>query len=353
LIAGVVTALIAQGSAQAAVGQPRTDGPNYDRNSTVVQDGALTYLFFARSEDPCNRLASPVACNPDNQQYDMYVKVSPNGGKDYGPPQLVATNPDGPGPFYGRTLAATVSNGTIYVFWASGGNLQQLYYVEEIGPGTFSAPQPVNGADFVFNVEAVSVGAQIFLYTEEYPMLSTVYGVYSRSFVGDVADAPILVAADRSIPKAIVDNNGGFRMTYVDTSGYPTVNVLVASSADGRNFVENPVPVVSEPGVSNWDPSLGQKPNGQYYLFFAPDNQQGAGRQRIALTKSNDFVNWTAPHEISPGFSGGVEYWDYWPEPFVYNNKLTLYYTSERGWNQTPDGTGHIWTVPGQDGSDF
>ena len=292
LIAAFLVALMAPGSALAAVGQPRTEGPNYDRNPTVVQDGALTYMFFARSQAPCDRLATPLACNPDNQQYDMYVKVSTNGGKDYGPPELVAVNPDGPGDFYGRTLAATVlDDGTTYVFWASGGNLNELYYVKETGPGTFSAPQTVAGADFVFNVEAVAVGAQIFLYTEEFPMLSGAYGMYSHSFVADAADAPMLVAADRSIPKALVDNQGGFRMTYVDASAYPTVDVLVASSADGRTFAEDPIPVVSEPGVSNWDPALGQKPNGQYYLFYAPDAEQGLGRQRIGVTKSNDFVN--------------------------------------------------------------
>ena len=350
LLCGTVLALMVQTSAQAAVGQPRTEGPNYDRNPTLVQDGPLTYMFFARSQTPCNRFDG---CNPDSTEYDMYMKVSPDGGDDFGPAQLVAQNPDGPGFFWGRTLAATrTADGTVYVFWASGGNQNQLYYVEETGPGTFSAPQEVNDAPLVFNVEAVSVGDEIFLYTEETPLaLPLTYGVYSRSFVGGVSDAPILVAPDRNLPKAIVDNQGaGFRLTYVDASSYPTVDVYVATSPDGRNFVERPGPVVSEPGVSNWDPSLGQKPNGQYYLFFAPDEEQGAGRQRIAVTKSNDFVDWTAPHEISPGQTGGVEYWDYWPEPFLDGNQLKLFYTSERGWQQNPDGIAHIWSVPGQGG---
>jgi hypothetical protein len=276
-LVAAATALLIQGVAHGAVGQPRTDGPNYDRNPTVVQDGPSTYMFFARSQNECNRLEGMLPCNPDSSEYDMYVKVSPNGGKDYGPAQLVATNPDGPGVFWGRTLAATrTADGTVYVFWASGGNQNQLYYVQETGPGTFSAPQPVNDAPLVFNVEAVAVGDEIFLYTEEQPIPNITYGVYSRSFVGGVSDAPILVAADRNLPKAIVDNqNGLIRLTYVDARAYPTVDVYVASSADGRNFVERPGPVVTEPGVSNWDPALGQKSNGQYYLYYAPDAEMG------------------------------------------------------------------------------
>jgi hypothetical protein len=70
------------------------------------------------------------------------------------------------------------------------------------------------------------------------------------------------------------------------------------------------------------------------------------------VTTSNDFVRWSTPREISPGFKGGVEYWDYWPEGFVLGNKLTLYYTSEREFDANPPGIGHIWTNPGMGGLD-
>ena len=345
----LVASLALASSAGATVGQARTAGTNYDRNPSVVDDAGLTYLFFARTEDPCNRLDG---CNPDNNQYDLYVKVSPDGGKTYGPAQLVATNPDGPGPFYGRTIAATrASDGTIYVFWASGGNQQQLYYVKEQGSG-WTAPAPVTGpgTDDVFNVEAVTRGSQVLLYTEESE--SQGYGVYARQFNEPNASAATLVEANRNIPKAIVDRNGTVRITYVDASAYPTVNVLVESSADGLTWPQPGQVVVSQPNVSNWDPNLVQKPNGEYDLHFAPDSQEGAGRQEIALTKSNDFVRWTTPHEISPAFQGGTEYWDYWPEGAVRGNQLVLYYTSERGFDVFGTGIGHVWTDPGFGGLD-
>src|SRR5688572_9698542 len=91
---------------EAVVVQPRTTGDEYDRNPTVVQDGGLTYLFFARSQGPCNRLAG---CNPDAQDYDLWYRVSVDGGKAYAPPVLLAPNPDGPGAFWGRTVAAVRS----------------------------------------------------------------------------------------------------------------------------------------------------------------------------------------------------------------------------------------------------
>ena len=344
-------------TARAAVGQPVTAGPNYDRNPSVVQDGALTYLFFARSQSPCNRL---LGCNPDAEQYDLYYKASPNGGKDWGPDTLIAVNPDGVGPFYGRTIAATrvasgPSAGTLYVFWATGGNETTLYYVSKApNAPAFTAATPVlyNGLPLqAFNVEAVASGADVYMYTEECCNAPKPPGIYAYAFNAGVATVGNLVAANKNIPKAIVDVNGGFRMTMTDASAYPTVDVYVDSSPDGLNWAAPEVLVIHEPGVSHWDPQLTQKPNGQYYLYSAPDFEQGAGRQRVALTKSNDFINWSATHEQTPGYKGGVAYWDYWPEGFMLRNQEILFYTSERGYNRSPEGTGHIWVDPGKGGS--
>jgi hypothetical protein len=69
--------------AEAVVGQARTTGDHYDRNPSVVQDGNLTYLFFARSQAACNRLAG---CNPDVQEYDLWYKVSPAAARRTAPP---------------------------------------------------------------------------------------------------------------------------------------------------------------------------------------------------------------------------------------------------------------------------
>jgi hypothetical protein len=354
LAAAVLVALALAAPAHADVGQARTTGPQYDRNPSVVQDGALTYMFFARSILPCNRLAG---CNPDLMFYDLYYKVSSDGGKSYGPAALAAQNP-APGLFYGRTVAATRTvdssgQGALYVFWASGGNNHEVYWLQKTGTG-FTAPAPVTGSTTpmgTFNVEAVSLGTQVYLYTEECCVGG---GIYAHTFDAGVASNRTLVALGMNIPKAIVDNQPDrprFRMTMVEASGYPTVDVYVSSSADGLVW-SPPVPVVHEDGVSHWDPNLAQLPNGRYYLHFAPDEEQGAGRQRIGVTTSNDFASWSAPHEVSPGYTGGTEYWDYWPEGFVLGNKLTLYYTSERGFDASPTGVAHIWTNPGFSGQD-
>lgn len=360
--AGAACTVLALASpAHAVVGQARTTGPQYDRNPSVVQDGALTYLFFARSVLPCNRLGTP-ACTPDVMKYDLYYKVSPDGGKTYGPPQLAASNLETANPlFYGRTIAATRTvdgsgQGTLHVFWASGGNSTTLYHIEKSpSASVFSDPQPVLGVgpvNGVFNVEAVALGADVYLYTEE--CCGPLTGIWAYEYAAGTATGRTLVALGMNLPKAIVDNQPQpfrFRMTMTDASQYPTVDVHVSSSIDGLNWTP-PEPVVHEEGVSNWDPNLAQLPNGRYELHFAPDAEEGTGRQRIAVTSSNDFVRWTTPREVSPGFKGGVEYWDYWPEAFVLGNKLTLYYTSERGFDSNETGIGHIWTNPGFGGLD-
>jgi len=338
----VIAFALSSATVFAAVGQARTDGARYDRNPTVVTTNGVTYLFFARSQTPCNRLAG---CDPDQLpvRYDIYVKQSLDGGKSYGPATLVAANANPDPNFRGRTLAATVNAGVIYVFWANGGSLSPLWYVSGNGT-TSSAPALVGGgSNLVFNVEAVTRGTTTYVYTEE--LNGATYGVYARTFAGGTASAPTLVAADRNIPKALVDNQTGeIRMTYVDASAYPTVNVLVNSSVDGLVFDREEV-VISQPGIGHWDPQLVQKPNGQYELHSAPD--QGNGSQRIAESTSNDFVRWTPAHEITPGEQSGVRYWDYWPEATLRDNQVVLYYTSERATPTTPAGTGHIWTDPG------
>ena len=348
-LAATLALLALPGLASADVGQARTAGDHYDRNPSVVDVGDKTYLFFARSQNPCNRLAG---CNADNEQYDMYVKVSPDGGKTYGPATFVAANPDGPGDHRGRTIAATaLPDGRILAFWANGGSQSRLFVVEKAaGADTYSAPQPVTGAgedtNDVFNVEAITRGSDVILYTEETGPDG--YGVYARPYDdgSGQAGAPSVVEMNRNLPKAIVDTAGVVRMTYVDASTWPQVDVHVESSADGLSWPEPGQPAVTEDG-SNWDPNLVQKPNGQFELFYAPDRQEGAGRQQIGTAKSSDFVRWTAIADITPGFKGGTEYWDYWPEARLRGNQVVLYYTSERETDGTPNGTAHIWTTPG------
>lgn len=384
LLAVALAAVATAPLAQAKVGQPRTATANYDRGESVVEAGTFTYLFFARTKDPCDRLAG---CNPDNAFYDVYFKVSPDGGKTYGPDHFAAANPVVGPVFFGRTLAAaetvegTPANPVLYVFWASGGNGSQLYYLrgDPQGDGTtFTGPKPVPGVPpTVFNVEALTLGSSIYVYTEEFDPTAARSDIWAREYGFDGADlvlqaGPTLVAKNKNLPKGIVDNQpvqNRFKLTMVDSSAYPTVDVYVTESPDGLVWPQPPpalVPVVHEACVGNWDPQLAELPNGRYYLHFAPDHTFSAasdgscvettgteaGRQRIGLTTSNDFVHWSAPRDVSPGFTAGDAYWDYWPEAFVLGNKLTLYYTSERGFDVFPNGIGHIWTVPGDGGLD-
>lgn len=337
-----------------ATGLPVTSGPNYDRNASVVEDGKFTYMFFARSRiQPCNRLTG---CDPDQRKYDLFYKKSTDG-KNFGPAQLAATNPDPTpdanpalpyGGFRGRTIAATKNGNRVIIFWADGGFERELYKIEKpSGSDTFTAPQVVPVTETVFNVEAITRGNQTFLYTEGTGPGG--YGVYAHTFTGNAAGPPVLVQEDRNIPKAIVDRkNGAIRLTYVDASNYPSVDVYVNSSTDGVTFAGETLAVKAAPNESLWDPNLLQVGDG-YLLFMAPDRQAGAGRQQIAVSFSRDFVTWTRPRDITPGVKDGVEYWDYWPEPYRLGRKLFLYYTSERGFAGNPTGIAHIWSLFGRD----
>lgn len=350
--------------AMADVGQARTSGngpgQKYDRNPSVVTDGAATYLFFARSQVQCNRLALPISPGcPDNIGYDLYYKKSLDGGRTYGPATFVAANPTGPaGPFYGRTISATATPDGVHVFWANGGTIGPVYHLfKATGSDSFTSPEVTpNTTPLIFNVWAVSRGSEVLLYSEEYdPTQSITARRYTASGpdltpAGGPTDLPD--TQDANIPKAFVDAGGTVRLTMVKPG---EGGDYVTSSEDGLTF---PPPVLAAPadeGAINWDPSLVQNAGGVYFLYFAPDD--GNGRQRIAVTSSTDFVHWTATREVTPGQTGGTRYWDYWPVPVRRDNQVVLYYTSERGFTdgsggKYPTGQGHVWTDPGFGGLD-
>lgn len=367
LLGALVCALVVSISpavALADVGQARTSGngpgQKYDRNASVVQDGAATYLFFARSELQCDRLSStPTPGCPDNISYDLYYKKSLDGGITYGPATLVAQNPTGPAlpAFYGRTISATATPDGVHVFWANGGTLGPVFHIfKPTGTDSFTTPQLTPGTlGNVFNVWAVSRGAHVYLYSEEYSPTQSItarrYVATGATLTQDGGPTQVPNSNDANIPKAIVDSRGVFRLTMVKPN---EGGDYVASSADGLTFSPPVLAAPADEGVINWDPNLVQDAGGVYFLYFAPDH--GDGTQKVAVTSSVDFVNWTATREVTPGRTDSTRYWDYWPEPVRRGNEVVLYYTSERGFTQDeqsyPTGQGHIWTTPGFGGLD-
>jgi hypothetical protein len=349
-------ALATNNSSDGVTGRPITVGTHYDRNASVVRDGKNTYTFFARSQlAPCNRLAG---CDPDQRKFDLFYMKSADGGRSYGSAQLAATNPDPTpdlspltpyGGFRGRTIAAIKAGNKVTVFWADGGNERELYKVEKSSSNdTFGPPTIVPVSETVFNVEAITRGNQAFLYTEGTGISG--YGVYAHTYSAGAPGPAVLVRLDRNIPKAIVDKRGLIRMTYVDATPYPKVDDYVTSSTDGIAFGPEVLAVAGGPNESNWDPNLLQL-GGTYVLFFAPDRQEGTGKQQIAFAWSRDFVTWTRGGDITPGRKNGVEYWDYWPEPVGDGGSPYLLYASERGATD-PTGIGHIWQIAGKGGQD-
>src|SRR5688500_8085698 len=114
-LAATLALLALPSAAMADVGLNRTAGDRYDRNPSVADAGDAPYLFFARSQAPCDRLAG---CNPDQVKYDMYFKKSLDGGKTFGPATFAAPNPEPAGQHRGRTIAATaLPDGRILAFW--------------------------------------------------------------------------------------------------------------------------------------------------------------------------------------------------------------------------------------------
>lgn len=309
-----------------------TDGAKYDRNPATVVDGKTTWLFFARSQADCNRLNG---CPNDNSPYDLYVASADDKGATG--PTLLAANPGPPG-FYGRTISATrLANGTLVVFWASGGSAGPLYYLTKPAGGAWSSLQSLNDQPY-FNVNVVSKGSTAFVYYED----GTGAGVFVRTFDGTSFSAPSLVAANMSIPKAMIDKHGVFRIAMVSGTTYPVVSVYVASSSDGVHWSAPSVVVQGVPPVTNWDPTLAQVGD-KYELFFAPD--QGDGRQILAVSQSKDFASWSAPQALTTGVDGTTPIWDYWPAVTKYDGKTYLLWTSERSTGTQAAGTGHIWAA--------
>jgi len=309
-----------------------TSGAHYDRNPVAVDDGSRDLLFFARSEEACNRLDG---CNADQTSYDLFLAT--DKGKGFAAPVQIANNPGPVGPILwrGRTIAATrTSDGTVHVFWADGGNTSKLYHLSR-GPkaASFSAPVevplPAGNAIGFFNVEAVAKGRSVFVYTEEVEPSA----LYAYRFAGGELTDRTLVAEGQSIPKAMIDKKGVFRLAMTNGS------VSVASSNDGLHFSAPQVAVPATGSFTNWDPSLAQDDDGTFLLSYAPDHGDGAN-QHVEIAASRDFASW------SPGLavSQPAGWWDYWPEADLKEGKDTLYFVSERPVGAGAAGTGHIWS---------
>lgn len=313
-----------------------TTGPHYDRNAVTLDDGNTTWMFFARSQLACNRMTG---CNNDDTAYDLYAQTSSNKGKSWSAPFRLAANP-GPSSFYGRTISAVrTSDGTVHVLWASGGSGGPLYhFTKPHSSAAFSLADTLTSAHYYFNAWAVASGKKLFLYSEA----ADNTGIYVQTLTGSGFSTPIPVFQG-SIPKVIVDKHNVFRMTMVDGANWPYVSVLTSSSSDGVAWSTPQAVVVGDGTVTNWDPSLLQASNGDFYLTWAPD--QGDGRQRIEARASEDFVHWSASVPVTLGTDGTTAYWDYWPIATGNGNNITLMYTSEAAGAGTAVGIGHIWAI--------
>jgi hypothetical protein len=352
-LALVLLTLALPGSALAAdqISDARqlTAGQKYDRNPSVVVDpnGEDVWVFFARSQTNCDRLTTPDTCDPDQLPtnlpvpgvlYDLYARHSEDGGATFGPSFEVAPNPgvlmSG---FRGRTVAATqTANGDIHVFWANGGSGDPVkHYRKDAAGTTFDPGTDLPGSHF--NVEAIADGADVLVYTER----ADGTGIDVRRLAGTTYGPPeqVTESHDRHIPKVARDASGTYRMVSVSGGGA----VYRLSSDDGVAWGPQTATVAQSGSVRNWDPTIGQAPDGRFFLFHAPD--QGDGSQRIEFRTSTDFADWSAPTVLTTGTQGASAHWDFWPEAAVIGGKLTVFYASER-----PDpgeqnaGTAHIYS---------
>jgi hypothetical protein len=282
--------------------------------------------------------------------YDLYVRHSDDGGETFGPSTKIATNPLEPN-FRGRTIAATqLENGDVHVFWANGGSGGNVHhYVQSAGGDDFAAQAPIveldNGG--VFNVEATPTddGTDILLFTQR----AAGAGVDVRTSANNFGDEqPIEGTEGMSIPKVFKDDGGTYRMVVTDDSAWPSVTVQGLSSDDGVDW-GSPATltelVAPDGDVSHWDPVVGQHPDGRYFLFYAPDLEQGAGVQRIEYRAATTFAGLASatPALLTTGLEGTDKHWDYWPEIAVVDRELTAFYTSERTGAETDQGTAHIF----------
>ncbi|HEX6606767.1 MAG TPA: hypothetical protein VF276_07630, partial [Chloroflexia bacterium] len=334
-VLALTTALTAQFTAAAgpetrevSLSTALTSGTAYDRNPSLLHaaDGTY-YLFFARSTvAPCVR----PSCNPDNNTYNIFYMTSADG-LTWGAPTQLSDRTGIGGTFYGRTVAATQdAAGTIWVFWASGGNSADLYYYTNAGSG-WSARAQLSDAAY-FNAEAVATpDGKVWLFYED----GSTTGIYARYWNGTTWSAPTLVAAGMSLPKAIVDGST-FRLVMVDGA---TGTDYITSSADGITWTAPVVVAAPGGGVTNWDPTIFKDGAGKYNIFLAPD--LGTGPQRIAWTQSADGTTWPGSNTtVTAARYGANDWWDYWPEAGQIGSATYLFYTSEKA--GTTRGSGHI-----------
>ncbi len=320
-----------------------TTSPRYDRNPSFFKartaigtyPAGTYWLFFVRNidndpnyPDTCEGTGCDACGNCDAAGYEVYYMTSTDNGVTWSTPTLV---PPSAGRGHRGMAAFQDDVGKIWVFVSGpAGDGKIHYYKYEgtnwIGPVLVANPTYYPNGITGSHVEAIQArDGKIWVFYQDGG--SGVKCIYTSDY-GSTWSNKITVSdtANDGIPKAFQDSNGKFHVVMANWAAGGEYHY--ATSTDGLTWTAQPVPV-TVPGTISCDPVIFQDADGDYWLFYAPWDGT-SNSQWIESVWSSDGVNWMGRTRWTKG-GNSEKWWDMWPEIYVDEGKLLMFYTSEEG----------------------
>jgi len=287
-----------------------TDNTNYERNASLVHDGADYWLFYMKADT--GGVRGVAGYDPDSTRYTVYYRKSNTMAGLAGAPETELTESNatnGPPTLNQRNVSAAVLDGKTYAFVDSGvsgaSGTKKLYYYKH-DAGSWSNYEQLTGG-------SLSYGGHVNVCTAGDHIAIAWNG-------GETSDFFTFDGSTNDIGSTQVDIDGGImpKIAKLGSDLY-AVNIgkgggwpiqLWKSDDDGQTWTG--LGQVSD--LAGWDPCIFAH-QGELYVVNAPG--VGSDGQKLVMACSLDGgATWSASEDLSTGGAGTEEWWDYWPIGF-------------------------------------
>ncbi len=296
-----------------------TTNGDYDRNPSIIHDGANYWLFYTKGDQPAPAVRGVGGYDPDADSYVVYYKTAATLAGLTGAPEtkLALSESARPTNFDQRVSSATYFNDKIYVFVSSGqsGTDRGLYYYEYSG-GSWSGP-------FTLIADATARGGHVNVTSDA----NHVYIVWESSdgsadcytWDGTTLSSKIDISDD-NMPKITLMGTTLYVVSIEDGTG--DIEVYSATAGASPSFSSHSTAI---PGAGLYDPCIFNDGTNLYVVTAPYDG--GNDQQWLIQTKYSG--SWATAKRVTYGGYDTTYWWDYWPCGYHDGTDAYLFFTTE------------------------
>lgn len=293
-----------------------TANSEYDRNPSIVYDGADYWLFYTKGDDVSTGGVRGTGYNPDTDKYFVYYKTASSIDGLASAAETMLNKPR-PANFDQRVVSATYYNGKIYAFVSSGqsGTDRSMYYYDYSG-GSWTGPTLLT-SDNGGHINVTSDASYAYIVWESSDGSADCY-----TFDGTTLSSKIDISTD-NMPKITLMGGTLYVVSIEDGTG--DIEVYSASAGASPSFSAHSTAIS---GGGMYDPCIFNDGTG-LYVVSAP--YVGANDQQylVQAYDAGASGSWSTSKQVTGGGYASTYWWDYWPAGYYDGSDLYLFFTTE------------------------